>query len=741
MSDKHPDPGSRAADGLRLTADRPKQHLTEDRLGYADFARTIARSIADLDTTDGMVLAVNGPWGSGKTTAVYMIEEALSEAQKDTDPGQRILPVRFNPWWFSEQEDLVKAFFAELSTTIGETISEKVGRGFSMAARHIALSRGIVVAGLGLMPGGGAVAKLAEAAIDSVGSLAAPEKSLSQIRDQIVADLRGQNKRLLVIIDDIDRLPANEVRQIFRLVKSVANLPNVVYLLVFDRSLVEHIFEDCAPDLGPKWHDKIIQAGFDLPPIQPIDLQRLFIEGVHKLVGDMEVPNEIRWWNVYHDCVAPWLNVPRDVGRLLNALAVSWRPVARNVDFSDFVSIETLRLFEPDLYTFIRHNRGLLTGIERDHASDRDSKEKLSKRILDTVEPDNHVRTKGSLQRLFPRLELVWGNHGYRSEFLREWDQERRICIERHFPAYFRFVVGSDVLVREELEEFTRNISDREFVLAKISEYKDEVRVSGATKAIVLLDELDGNIKLIADKDTDQAIFNILDSADLFLKNTDEDRSGAFDFPLIWRIARVVSLLLQRRDLSSLTDLLPTVFATASSLQALSFVLMMFRSSLGRDPDSVSKPGAAGPPLIDDALCEKLEVALRARFKAAAADETLINADGLIMILHQWRSLGGEAEVRDWTRRMIDDDAAVVQIAKSATHVQRSFALGDRVMKQSPSVNLDGLEKIMDVNRLAARLTEVANSEPGPEVSTVIRNFMEGVRAALPSISDGHDQG
>lgn len=554
MSDKPPDPGSRAADGLRLTADRPKQHLSEDRLGYADFARTIARSIADLDTTDGMVLAVNGPWGSGKTTAVYMIEEALSEAQKDTDPGQRILPVRFNPWWFSEQEDLVKAFFAELSTTIGETISEKVGRRFSMAARHIALSRGIVVAGLELMPGGGAVAKLAGAAIDSVGSLAAPEMSLSQIRDQIVADLRGQNKRLLVIIDDIDRLPANEVRQIFRLVKSVADLPKVVYLLVFDRSHVEHVFEDPVTDLGPKWHDKIIQAGFDLPPIQRTDLQRLFIEGVNRLVGDMRVPDEIRWWNVYHDCVAPWLNVPRDVERLLNALAVSWRPVARNVDFPDFVAIETVRLFEPTLHTFIRHNPDLLTGIDRDYASDKSSKEKLGKDILDTVKPDNHVRTKWALQRLFPRLQSVWGNHGYSSEFLREWDQERRICISRHFAAYFRFGIGSDVLAREELEEFTRNISDGGFVRYKISEYSRELRASGETKAVVLLDELDINISLISDNDTNQSIFNILDSADFFLKNTDEVRSGPFDFPLIWRIGRVVSLLLQRRDLPGLTS-------------------------------------------------------------------------------------------------------------------------------------------------------------------------------------------
>ena len=234
---------------------------------------------------------------------------------------------------------------------------------------------------------------MAGAAIGAVGALAGADRSLSQLRDDLSAALREQHKRILVIIDDVDRLPADEVRQIFRLVKSVADLPNVIYLLIFDRNIAERAFDDPANELGPKWHEKIVQAAFDLPPVQRIDIQQLFLEGLNKLVGAMDLPDQTRWGNVFHDGIAPWLSTPRDAGRLLNSLVVTWPAIARDVDFADFVALETLRLFEPGLHEFIRHNPHRLTGLARDSAYDRDAKDSLGKDIL---EPGGTCRPRAS---------------------------------------------------------------------------------------------------------------------------------------------------------------------------------------------------------------------------------------------------------------------------------------------------------------------------------------------------------
>lgn len=85
------------------SGDRPKQHLAEDLPGCAAFSRAIARGIVRMTPQDGIVLAVNGPWGSGKTSAANMVVEALAQLQGDEPRDHGVLVVRFNPWQFSGQ--------------------------------------------------------------------------------------------------------------------------------------------------------------------------------------------------------------------------------------------------------------------------------------------------------------------------------------------------------------------------------------------------------------------------------------------------------------------------------------------------------------------------------------------------------------------------------------------------------------------------------------------------------------
>jgi len=730
VQDHTSDIADKTVQRLQLSGDRPKEHLTDDRLGYANFAQSLARSIAGLAPTDGIVLAVNGAWGSGKTTAVNMIVEALGNLQKDVPTARKIVPVRFNPWWFSEQEDLIKAFFAELSGSLDKKVSEKVGEGFRKLARRVASSRELVVAGLGLIPGAGIVKEVAGATLAAVGQLAGDNQSLSQLRDELSDALRGQEKRILVIIDDVDRLPADEVRQIFRLVKSVADLPNVIHLLIFDRDIAERAFDDPANELGPKWHEKIVQAAFDLPPVQRVDIQQLFLEGLSGLIDKVEVPDETRWGNVFHDGIAPWLRTPRDAGRLLNSLVVTWPAVARDVDFADFVALETLRLFEPGLHAFISHNPQRLTGL----ADDKNSKTSLGKDILDTVEPAGHERAKAALQRLFPKLESVWGNSGYASGFTVDWDRKRRVCIARRFPAYFQFGIGDDVLTRDDLESFAVNIADAAYVRTKLAEYAGSVRPMGGTKAAVLLEELAANIDLISAVSLAKAVMNLFDTACLFMNPHDERGSGFLSIPATWRFWFTMKPLLERLDESERADALRSAFAGANSLQGLRVALMEFRSSLGRDPET--KPDSAGAPIVDAAVCEELEGTLRDRFRAAAADGKLLAEAGLVENLIQWIGLGGEAEVRAWTDGVLGDDDSVVRLAKAVTQISRSHTVGDRVLRDRPVVHRPSLEKVVDADGMIARLDAIVAAGPTSDAARVINEFKRGLKGDRPFSRD-----
>ncbi len=409
----------------QLDSDRPRTSIADDRLGFEAFARAVARSLHGLAPVDGFVAAIHGAWGSGKTSAVNMTLEALEQLG-----GEPTLIVRFNPWWFSGQENLIGAFFSEVTASLSGRISESVVDGFKAVARKSGAAKELLGAGLSLLPGGAVLKLLADAGIGLAVDWADDELSLDERRQKLRDALKNEGKRILVVIDDVDRLPADEARQIFRLVKSVADLPNVVYLLVFDREIARRALAQEADASGPEWLEKIVQASFDLPPPHERDLQDLFLQQLSQIVGNSPPIDPGRWPDVFHKAVAPWLRTPRDAARLSNAVAVVWPVVSDEVDLGDLVAIETLRLFEPKIYDLIRCNPSEVTGLRSEGLGRHESPEFAESLLAATP---RGVIVKRALTTLFPRLQGVWSNHGYASGFLDIWDRARRVCSARRF--------------------------------------------------------------------------------------------------------------------------------------------------------------------------------------------------------------------------------------------------------------------------------------------------------------------
>jgi hypothetical protein len=98
-----------------ISADRPGTDPSQDALGYAPFAEKLARSILRLPSDEGMVIAVHGAWGSGKTTFLNYVHWYLRKNPLQSQP----ICVSFNPWWFSGDETLLRAFFDQLRAHVG----------------------------------------------------------------------------------------------------------------------------------------------------------------------------------------------------------------------------------------------------------------------------------------------------------------------------------------------------------------------------------------------------------------------------------------------------------------------------------------------------------------------------------------------------------------------------------------------------------------------------------------------
>src|SRR5262249_1241259 len=151
----------------------------------------------------GLVLALYGSWGGGKSTMLNFVAKDLASRSKDQQPTI----IRFNPWWFSGQEDLVGIFFEELIKGLKlNSLANTALKALPPLLRIL----GRTVSKVPLIAPVGAAAEQIGKELDELGV-----DTLTKAKAEVDDKLKHFPSSILVIIDDLDRLPADEIRQMF----------------------------------------------------------------------------------------------------------------------------------------------------------------------------------------------------------------------------------------------------------------------------------------------------------------------------------------------------------------------------------------------------------------------------------------------------------------------------------------------------------------------------------------------
>jgi predicted KAP-like P-loop ATPase len=697
--------------------DSPIEDFGDDRYRVGPFAKALARSFLKITKPVGTTIALHGPWGSGKSSVVNLVKCELVTAN-----DEKLVVSDFKCWWFRGEEALALAFMQELNAILKGTLGSKVDGMVPGIARAVLQAGPIVGPAIATATGNPWLALLG---LSNFGAKFFPKgQTVEKIFSKLSAVLAEHDRRFLIIIDDIDRLGPQEAMAIFRMVKSVGRLPNVMYLLVFDRELADNAVATLYPSEGPHFLEKIIQAGFELPMPLQSDLNTAVLSTIEEICGS---PNEDlvqRIMNVFYDAVVPYLTTPRHVGRFRNAIGFTWPAIANEVCVADFIVLETLRLYEPELFRHIRAHKDKLCGTRGDgEQGGRD--DTRFEPFLRGVSEKSHETAKLALMRLFPRLEGM----GYSNDFVREWDAERRVCVEKHFDTYFRLALSEEVLSTRDIEDLIQGAGDRIHVQTIMRRAAKTKRNGGQSMVPVYLDELTTHARKVRRESVATlltALFEVHDEIDL-----EEDAERGFmamantSLRYHWLIRRLTA---DRFTLEERTQ----AYLAATENAALGW-MVEFVSSARHDYFRNGDPGPKQQRLVTEAALNALtECALRA-IEDAAQDGSLLRHKDLMSILFRWRDFSGNPQaVRNWTNMQISKDDAVVILAGRMTGQSWSFgmggfgALGDRVSRPTTRAKVDGIEEIIDVDQfrtLLQRIDREAKLDAG-SLATV-RTFLQ----------------
>ena len=216
-------------------SDRAIKEEKEDALNRAGFSKKLGEQILNLGDNDSKVIAIYGDWGKGKTSILNIATSHIENITKKWEKAKRPVIFKFNPWNYSNQESLLFAFLQQLFSAVNArlpTTKKNFQREINNLAKALGAFEKLPLAGVPLI----ATSK----AID----LIVPEETLESLRKKIDNFFIDLDFKVIVIIDDIDRLTTKEIRQIFQLIKINADFPNTVYLTAFDRNVVEKALDN-----------------------------------------------------------------------------------------------------------------------------------------------------------------------------------------------------------------------------------------------------------------------------------------------------------------------------------------------------------------------------------------------------------------------------------------------------------------------------------------------------------------
>lgn len=677
-----------------VIADNPIRRLEEDTLGRAPAARSFAEQILSLDASEGMVVGVLGPWGSGKTSFINLARCYLKEA------GLAVLD--FNPWMFSGTEQLLNHFFSELTTKL------KLRMGLSDVARLVE-EYAAAFSGMTQFPWIDLVVRGAKVFSKILGNR---ESDLDTRRKRVENALASLGKPIIVVMDDIDRLTTEEIREVFRLVRLIANFPNIIYVLAFDRLMVEKALEE--PGIsGRDYLEKILQLVVDLPAVSPEILHRQLLQAINEALSGIDDPGpfyESEWPDIFMEIIRPLVRNMRDVRRFATTIRGTIKSLNGQIALTDILALEAIRLFLPDVFAQLPFAVEALTTVS-DSISRR---EDHFKDVIDTLINTNKTHSavvRSMIRRLFPAARQHIENYVYGPDWKNKWLRERRVAHKDILRLYLERVAG------EGLQNFTD--AERAFsVMADRKLFETYLRSLDPQR----LEDVIASLEVFEDRFSEEHVV----PGTIVLLNLrpelPERPRGLFDLDARLVVGRVVYRLL--RSLNDPVAVENAVRAIWPELTSLSAKLQLI--------EKVGYWQGVGHKLVSEAAAAEFERIWRSEVRTAPATELKREIDLLRVLFIAKRY----AEPDEPALEIPDMPELTLAILRAARTEVRSMTTGSRAIRRSLRLQWDALIELFGdeeclrerVNRLKASLREGSLSDEDAELLRLVDKYLEGWR-------------
>ncbi len=618
--------------------------------------------------------------------------------------------ITFNPWNFSDQNELIKDFFDSLI----EALKQAEGQGGETKVNMLKgyASKLLKQSGITLSPEINALGivtfKLGE--ISTVGG----EDPLEKRKETINKQLKEFGKRIVIVIDDIDRLDSRETKLIFKLVKMTANFANTIFVLAYDRGKVGERIEEKGIK-GEEYLKKIIQVSFPLPKPDPLDLVKILTSDIEATMQgfDEKYWDGVRWGNLYHSGFKSLFPTVRDIKRYISSLRLDLAIISKEeVNPIDFLGIEAIRVFAPDVYLAMTDEKLAFTSTASsnagfDHGRDKNERKTISERIITEKSPQGLTDAiREIVKQLFP-----YTNHSYGYEWQQVWRKQLQVCSDDIFDKYFSLAVPSGTLSEKSLKDLLATIDNLPAFTENLKKFQAE------DKLRLVLDRLFDYLDDLTDPRKENLLISVFDFAEGVI-----DRSqGLFDLQDVdtqtMRLGyQTLKRVKKENRVAFLTKVLNSTKSVFSPIQPIGV--------LGHEIEEPEKKESQDETLVSKEDIDALKKICVGKIRTVANDGTLATNKRFGYLLHAWKEWESVEAVKEYVAGLITTTAGLLAFIRGFEYESLSQSIDDLVPKRTKKMNKDPLAVFVDIDELNKRVQALAKDEFSQEDRETINLYL-----------------
>ena len=386
--------GGRAYEYALSTLDNCKFDLDHERYVH-ELVRAITATVDREVLPEAYTIALTGSWGAGKTTIINTAVERLkAELARRKERRERVCEIRkhsradrdgtgapyvfsvstFECLWFSDEESLLLAFVSHLAHQISlitdDSDCQSSGKFNSVMTLLLTIISSVRLKVT--FP----IAEL-NAHIDptNIAQMYLNKGKVHGSIEQQIQDLRKlmfehcREHRLVIILDDLDRMPDAAVMGMMRIIMTLGSLPGIIFVMGYDRTrlhqvinrslMAENNMSQLTQDneAASAYLEKIIRYRIDIIPAPQSSIASLTISNIYDEIApgrshstldsskSMQVGQSVR------SMIASFITTPRQSHRLSDSVVLAWKAAGGSVRLEQVIVMELLRLHRPELFS------------------------------------------------------------------------------------------------------------------------------------------------------------------------------------------------------------------------------------------------------------------------------------------------------------------------------------------------------------------------------------------------------